>query len=392
MSDEFGGESGLFRLIVDGLSDFAVFFISPDGTVRTWNLGASLIFGYSADEIIGQKVSILFIPEDRRRGEHFDELARAARYGYSSDNRWHQRQDGSQVWVRGSVTGLYRSGELLGFAKVVADWTEGKRVEEELRSTQSELSRYARKLEDRVAERTGELEKALGELEAFCYSISHNLRAPLRAMEGFAYMLRNQYGPCLGDEGRDYASRIREAAKRMDKLIQDLLAYAYLSREEVALAPVSLEAAAEAALRSRRAAIDARGAEVEIAKPLGNVLAQSSLLQKVVSNLLSNSLKFVSAEETPKIRIYTTCPEPGRIRLWIEDNGLGIDPEYHARIFQPFERLHPPDRYGGTGIGLAFARKAMERLNGSMGLESRLGQGSRFWLELVDATGGAGNL
>ncbi len=180
---------------------------------------------------------------------------------------------------------------------------------------------------------------------------------------------------------RDYVGRIIGAAERMDTLILDLLSYSRLSREEIVLHPVSLAAVvAEVGMRAEAALRDSQ-AELTVDEPLPVVVAYRPTLVQVLTNLLTNAVKFVRPGVRPRVHIYAENRDR-RVRLWIEDNGIGIAPEHRQRIFQIFERLHSVSSYPGTGIGLAIVRKGMERMGGAVGLESEVGQGSRFWIEL----------
>jgi signal transduction histidine kinase len=242
------------------------------------------------------------------------------------------------------------------------------------------------RLEDQVRERTVELEERNDELEAFGYSISHDLRAPLRAMQGFSQALLEDCGDRLDAMGREYAERIVAGAKRMDELIRDLLAYSRVSRAELKLVRVPLTPVAHSALAELSGALRARNASVHVDEPLPTVMGHPATLSQVLTNLLGNGLKFVPPERTPELRVHAERHN-GQVRLWVEDNGIGIAPEHQARIFRVFERLHSNDDYPGTGIGLAIVRKAVERMGGQVGVESSLGHGSRFWVELQTAMG-----
>jgi len=244
-----------------------------------------------------------------------------------------------------------------------------------------QVRRHAEELERRVAERTARLEAANQELEAFVYSVSHDLRAPLRAMEGFAQALLEDYADCLDEQGRDYARRIVAAAQRMDGLIEDLLQYSRLSRMHVEFHPVSLEQVISSVLTQLEGEIRAREAEVKVVPPFPEVLGHRSILEQVLGNLLSNALKFVPKEVRPHVRLWAE-PRKRWVRIWVEDNGIGIAPEHQRRIFRIFERLHGVETYPGTGIGLALVQKGIERLGGRCGVESEVGKGSRFWVEL----------
>ncbi len=225
-----------------------------------------------------------------------------------------------------------------------------------------------------------QLADANHELETFSYSVSHDLRAPLRAMQGFAQALLEDYGGRLDSTGQHYAGRIVSAAERMDLLIQDLLAYSRLGRLALDLAPVELDAVVRDALALQDAELKERRARVNVDTPLPRVRAHAATLRQVVANLVSNAAKFVATGTEPRVRVRAE-EHDDRVRLWVEDNGIGVAPEHHERVFRVFERLHGIESYPGTGIGLAIVRKGMERMGGRSGVESEPGRGSRFWIE-----------
>jgi signal transduction histidine kinase len=241
------------------------------------------------------------------------------------------------------------------------------------------------KLEERVRQRTLELHERNEELETFGHSISHDLRAPLRAMHGFSQALLEDCGDQLGDVGRDYAQRVVAGARRMDLLIQDLLAYSRVSRSEMPLGSVSLADVTKEAMAQVEGDLAASGGSVNVAPDLPMVRAHRVALVQSVANLLANSLKFVPPGRAPVIRVRADRNQDGDTRLWIEDNGIGIDAAHHERVFGVFERLHGSDGYPGTGIGLAIVRKSVERMGGNVGVVSAIGEGSRFWIELPSA-------
>jgi two-component system, sensor histidine kinase and response regulator len=226
-----------------------------------------------------------------------------------------------------------------------------------------------------------ELKNANNELEAFSYTVSHDLRAPLRSINGFVSVLLEDYGPRLDEEGRGHLLALDRAAKRMDALTRDLLAYGRVARESVTLEPVALEPLLEAVI-SLTGAGKTYPAQMIIESGLLPVMGHPFLLEQCLSNLLSNATKFVSPGVTPLVRIHTE-PRGGQVRLWIEDNGIGIDPSYHRKIFNMFERVGDLHRYEGTGIGLAIVLRAVQRMGGACGVESAPGHGSRFWLDLL---------
>jgi signal transduction histidine kinase len=262
---------------------------------------------------------------------------------------------------------------------------ERKRVQQQLEQAQAELQEHAVMLERRVAERTASLTETVHSLEGVCYHIAHDLRAPVRAMQGYATLLAVDYAPNLDSAGMDYARGIAQSAIRMDGLIHDLLDYGRLAHLKVSLVSIKLEARLESVLAQLRPEIKSTGAVIQVERPLPPILGNSTLLDQILSNLLSNALKFVALGVAPRIRVRADTG-PRTVRLWIEDNGIGIPPEYHQKIFQIFERLHADQVYPGTGIGLAIVAKAAQRLGGHAGVQSEVGRGSRFWVELPLAT------
>ena len=236
-------------------------------------------------------------------------------------------------------------------------------------------------LEARVKQRTQQLEALNQELEAFCYSVSHDLRAPLRAIQGFAQVLMEDYESLFDDIGQEYLNRIIAAAAHLDTLILDLLAYSRLGRTQIQLAQVDLATLIKEILNELESELQENQTEVIIKTAVPIVKSQQTILKSVITNLITNSIKFVDADVHPIVQIWTE--QRGEyIRLWVEDNGIGIAPEHQERIFQVFERLHGIESYVGTGIGLAIVKRGIESLGGKVGVCSTLNQGSRFWIEL----------
>jgi PAS domain S-box-containing protein len=271
-------------------------------------------------------------------------------------------------------------GQITHLIPSATDLSERKRAEEALREAQAKLRQHADDLETIVAERTGQLRQSNDELEAFSYSLSHDMRAPLRAMQGYAGMVLEDFGAVLGDNGRDYLVKIRGSASRMDRLVQDVLALAQLSREPISFENISLEQLISEIV-DERPEFQAPRAEIILERPLLEVSAHQASVTQCLTNLLDNAVKFVKPGVTPQVRIRTE-PAGDFIKLWIEDNGIGIDENSQSRLFQIFTRLHAVTEYQGSGIGLAIVRKAVERMGGQAGLETEPGKGSRFWLEL----------
>lgn len=262
---------------------------------------------------------------------------------------------------------------------------ERERAEQDLQQAQTQLRRYAAVLEERVEERTAHLQETIHSLEGVCYHIAHDLRAPLRAMEGYIKILLNQYGPRFDAAGEEYANRVSEAAARMDLLIHGLLEYGRLGHEQFPIETVDSASVLNKILTLLKPEIARKQAEVKIEGGWPAVLGNEKLLEIVLVSLLGNALKFVASGVSPRISFLAEA-HGNVIRFTVKDNGIGIAPEYLQKVFRIFERLHSNKLYTGTGIGLAIATKAAERMNGRMGVESSLTHGSQFWIELPAVT------
>jgi signal transduction histidine kinase len=220
------------------------------------------------------------------------------------------------------------------------------------------------------------------ELEAFSSTVSHDLKAPLRAIRSWSQVMLEDYrGKTLDAEAQATLQRILEAGDRMDGLIQSLLNYAKVSRADITVERVNLDEIVAEALAALKGDLESRGAEVKIEGPLDAAVAHRTSLVQAIANLLSNANKFTPPSVRPVLIIRSEA-RGNRRRLWVEDNGIGIEAEDLERIFRPFERLHTQDAYAGHGIGLAIVQRAVERVGGSVGVESQPGKGSRFWIEL----------
>jgi Bacteriophytochrome (light-regulated signal transduction histidine kinase) len=258
---------------------------------------------------------------------------------------------------------------------------ERERAEKDLQKAQGQLRRYAALLEERVAERTAHLQETIHSLQGVCYHIAHDLRAPLRAMEGYSKILLNQYAPRFDAVGEEYANRISEAAARMDLLIHGLLEYGRLGHEQFPVETVQSGMVLDRVLGLLRCEIARKKAEVRIQGAWPAIVGNGKLFEIVLTSLISNALKFVAPEVTPQLTLRAES-HGNRVRFCVEDNGIGIAPEYLDKVFHIFERLHTKGSYAGTGIGLAIATKAAERMDGRVAVESSPNQGSRFWIEL----------
>jgi signal transduction histidine kinase len=244
-----------------------------------------------------------------------------------------------------------------------------------------ELSLKTKSLEHEIRERKRieeELRSSNRELEAFSYSVSHDLRGPLRAINGYSEMLAEGYREKVLDEGgTEFLLKISQNAKRMNALIEDLLTFSKMAREKITLCTVDPGEVLTQAL----SLVPLGEAETRVEKSFPAVLSNGVLLTQVFTNLIGNAVKFVPPGTRPVVRVRAETSGE-RVRIWVEDNGIGIAPEFHDRLFRVFERLDPAAGYPGTGIGLAIVKRAMERMGGKVGVESAPSKGSRFWVEL----------
>lgn len=367
--------SQLLAAIVDS-SDDAIASKRLDGTVTSWNKGAERLFGYTAEEMIGQPITRLF-PEDRLNEEPqiIKRIASGERVEHFETIR--KRKDGSLIDVSLTISPVKDSqGRIIGASKIARNITAQKQLEKALEAARDEL-------EARVKERTASLQETTEQLETFCYTVAHDLRSPLRAQQAYANALIEDYSARLDADGVQYAQRILRNAERLDTLVNDLLSYSRLSRGELKFENASLERIVADVTKHLADDIAKSGAVINVG-PLHSVVAYAPTLNLIVTNLISNALKFVKPGQAPIVNVRSEASD-GAVKLWVEDNGIGIHPDGLNKIFGVFQRLHPVDKYPGTGIGLAIVQKGAERMGGSAGAESKLGEGSRFWVKLPAA-------
>lgn len=318
-------------------------------------------------------------------------LQLAQRSEYRSSAAFPLLVDGQPVGVFElyAVEAFFFSGEqyslLVELALNLAFAVAVELSDKQRRRAEQELLMLNADLEQRVRQRTAELEERHRELETFTYSVSHDLKAPLRGIDGYGRLLQEDYADRLDDEGRRFLATIRRATQQMSQLIEDLLAYSRLERRKLQASPVSPAALVTALLAEYAEEIRRREVAVTVNLPEVTLRIDPEGLAMVLRNLLDNALKFTQTAAVPQIEVGGTlaATATGTVcRLWVRDNGVGFEMKYHDRIFEIFQRLHREEEYPGTGVGLAIVRKALERMGGRVWANSEPGVGTTFFVEL----------
>jgi PAS domain S-box-containing protein len=352
-----------FRLIVSNIKDYAIIVLNPEGQVTSWNGGAQRIKGYKADEIIGQHFSIFYPPEDIAVGKPTIELKSAREEGRFEDDSWRVRKDGSRFWANVVVTPLRDDvGILRGFVKITRDVTEKRKAEQE------------------IVRRSLELEAANKELEAFSYSVSHDLRAPLRAIEGFSQALHEDYHQQLDDTAKDYLRRTSSATHRMGELIDDLLNLSRVTRAEMYKERIDLSKLASEVAQELKSREPERAISLKIAEGL-QAEGDSRLIRVALQNLIGNAWKFTSKRPQAEIEFGQQSSNGDRA-FFVRDNGAGFDQSYASRLFGAFQRLHAANEFPGTGIGLATVQRIVHRHGGSVWAEGIVNRGATIYFTL----------
>jgi PAS domain S-box-containing protein len=361
------------RIMLESAKDYAIFTMDLSGEITSWNAGAENVLGYPAHEIIGTNASIIFTPEDREHGDDVDERKRALQVGRSVNERWHLHKSGRRLWGSGLMMPLRdEKGRDIGVMKIMRDMTEQMRLAEKAKTLNAEL-------ELRVSERTAQLESANRELESFSYSVSHDLHAPLRAIDGFSRMLVERDGKLLDEAGRDYLDKIRGASQRMSRLIDDLLDLAHVVRGPMHTEECDLGALARETAKELAPLYPGRVVALTVMPDLA-VRADRLLLGIMLFNLMDNAWKFSSKTSSPAVEV-------GRLAgahpvFFVRDNGAGFDMAHGSKLFQEFSRLHDPSDFPGTGIGLATVQRIVRRHGGRIWAEGKPGVGSTFYFTL----------
>jgi PAS domain S-box-containing protein len=354
--------------IVDS-SDDAIVSETLEGMITSWNNGAERLFGYSANEAIGKPISLLIPPT--REGEEVTNLATAARGEVRRFDTVRRRKDGRPIDVSVTISPIRdASGQVTGISKVARDVTDRKRAEEAL------------------ARAKDWAESANRELEAFSYSVAHDLRAPLRGMNGFAQLLLDEYSDKLDAEGQDWLRRILLSARKMADLIDGLLSLARLTRSDLKPTRVDLSALAREEAAQLAAAEPERAVDVRI-QPQLHAQVDARLARALLHNLLGNAWKFTGRSKDARIEV--GAMEQGASPVFfVRDNGAGFDMAFAGKLFAAFQRLHGGNEFPGTGIGLATAQRIVLRHGGRIWAEGVVDAGATFYFTLPAATDARG--
>jgi PAS domain S-box-containing protein len=366
------------------LSDFVenategLHWVGPDGTIIWANRAELELLGYTREEYIGHPITEFHADEPVIN----DVLQRLSNNEKLESYEARLRcKDGSIRHVLINSNVYCENGRFIHTRCFTRDITARKQAEKALHNAREKLQQYAESLEQEVAKRTAHLQQTVQSLEGVCYSMAHDLRAPLRALQNYTQILLRDYAPGFDEEGRLFAERILSATGRMDLLIRNLLEFARLGHAELPAADLDLNKEIEAVLRQLAEEIQARHADVRVSSGLPSVRANPTIVQQVFGNLILNAVKFVPPGTRPIITI--DGEQRGRMaRVVVKDNGIGIAREHHDRIFGLFQRLHTGSEFPGTGVGLAIVRKGVERMGGRVTIQSEPGRGSCFGIEL----------
>jgi PAS domain S-box-containing protein len=338
------------------------------------------ITGRTAKELMRLRIQDIAHPDDRQRNGDLLKKLKKEGGGFVIENRC-LRPNGEVIWVRSSVARVEDAPGGNYFLAVTLDITEHKVAEQALLRAKDEMGHHALRMEQMVQERTAELQQTIKELEGFSYSVSHDMRAPLRAMQSFSQFLLEEYGSKLDEQGVHYLKQIMRSAVRLDRLIRDVLSYTKIIHGKLPIERVDLDRLVRDIVETFPNGHPIKP-EIAIRGTLPPVMGNEALLAQCVSNLLNNGAKFVSPGTTPRLEVWAEAMEGNSVRVWFNDNGIGVAAKNHERIFRLFERIHPSTEYEGTGIGLTIVRKATERMGAQVGFDSELGKGSNFWIDL----------
>jgi PAS domain S-box-containing protein len=362
-----------FRQLVESAKEYAIIRLGPEGLIETWNAGAERSKGYKAQEIIGRHCACFYPPEEIERGQPEMELKSALEMGQYETDGWRLRKDGSRFWGNVVITPLRDAvGQHLGYSVISRDLTDHNRSRDAI----SELNETLR-------QQNLKLTVANAELESFCYSVSHDLRSPLRSIDGFSQTLLEDYTDKLDAEGNDQLHRIRAASQRMGQLIDGLLELSRLTRSEMLRETVDLSALAREIAEELRVAAPKREVDFVIADGL-TTEGDPRMVRIVLANLLGNAWKFTARRPRATIEFGRSVEDDAEV-FFVRDNGAGFDMKYSQKLFGAFQRLHLPADFAGHGIGLATVKRIVSRHGGRAWAQAAADVGATFYFTFQSA-------
>lgn len=372
----------LLRSAIVECSEDAIIGIALDGMITSWNQAAERMFGYSAGVVLGKSLFLL-IPQDQQATEAavLQAISRGEVIQHYQTERLHR--DGRLLTVSIAMSPIRDNvGQVVGASKIVRDMSERKQAEQEIQRLNADL-------EQRVIERTAELSAANRELDSFAYAVSHDLRAPFRAINGFSQALLEDYGQSIPHEGQAYLEQMGIAANKMAELIDGLLVLSRSTRGDMRHDVIDLSALAQQLLAELSRRDPQRQVSVDVETGM-QARGDGRMIEAMLRNLLENAWKYTAQREAGAIRVYSEMR--GGVRYFcVADNGAGFNMEYANRLFQPFQRLHRQDEFPGIGIGLATVQRIVHRHGGCIEAYSQPGKGATFRFSLAEQAGNAVN-
>lgn len=335
--------------------------------------------GRPKSDIVGHKLDQLIYPDDLERVLAGWKTAADRNTGYEMECRFCSKT-GEDHWFFLRAVPVLKDNKVARWLITLTDINDQKKQVRALAKENIQLNDYSENLENQVAIQTQQLRESIKQLEAFSYSLAHDMRAPCRALTNYSQILLRDHASQLADAPRSYLHKIAVAAERLDSFIGDMLVYSRVAHDKMPINEVNVEQVLSDVIVSLPE-FQPPLVDLSVRLPLFPVIANETLLAQCLTNLLANACKFVREGEKPKANIYNER-RGDRVRIFIEDNGIGIPAADHERIFNVFERIHHEKLFPGTGVGLSIVRKAVERMGGTIGVESEPEKGSKFWLEL----------
>ncbi|HEY1022853.1 MAG TPA: ATP-binding protein [Flavisolibacter sp.] len=364
-------EKDLFQLLLE-FKDYAIIRIDTKGLILSWNLGAEHIYGFGYEDVVGKPYEVLYGCQRTEKESVDQRLQKAAAAGRCEEEGWQHKKDGTPFYANIIITALANeNGRVTGYAHVTRDITRTKQLEEDNRLLHEQL-------EEKVKQRTRELEVVNKELEAFSYSVSHDLRTPLRAVSGYSMMLKEDYAGRLDEEGNRLIDTILANTKMMSDLIDDLLTFSKMARLQAVHEAIDMEHLVQQCLQ-KLTSFYTRASVAVGSLPAGK--GDSSMLRQVWYNLLDNALKYSSKKELPQIEV-GALNDPQFHIYYIKDNGTGFDMKYAHKLFGVFQRLHRQDEFEGTGLGLALVKRIITKHGGTIWAEAAPQQGATFYFSI----------